>query len=191
MDLTGWIVAAHREIGARVRSQVLSRVPHDRWNERPCDRSASIVWLLWHATRHQDIAIHAVARCGDDVLTSGGWAERVGATGFAPGLGLSEADDRAAAAALDPQAVEAYADAVWTATSAWLATIGATELERVPDATAGLDRHGVDLEEYDWLDRMWSAQPVAFHVQWEATGHGYLHLGELVHLRNELGLGGR
>jgi hypothetical protein len=99
---------------------------------------------------------------------------------------LSESEDRTVAAALDPHGVEAYAEAVWAETSAWLEAIEPVELARVPDVTAGLERLGVDLGEYDWLDRMWADKPVGFHVQWEATGHGYLHLGEMVHLRNEM-----
>jgi hypothetical protein len=191
MELSEWIVRAHGEVGTRLRSQVLSRVPYERWAERPCDRSASVGWLLWHATRHEDVAIHVVARGGQDVLSRHGWVERVGAAGFAPGVGLSESEDRTAAVALVPAQLDAYADAVRAETSRWLATLDTAELERVPDAAAALASAGVDLEEYSWLRRMWEAKPVAFHVQWEATGHGYLHLGEMVHLRNELGLGGR
>jgi hypothetical protein len=186
MELTEWIVGAHGEVWARLRGQVLTRVPHNRWNERPCDRSASIVWLLWHATRHQDVAVHAVARSGQDVLTSGAWAARIG-DDLAPGLGLSESEDRAIADALDPHGVEAYAEAVWAETSAWLQALDVAELDRVPDATAALAGLGIDLDEYDWLDRMWKDKTVGFHVQWEATGHGYLHLGEMLHMRNELG----
>jgi hypothetical protein len=177
----------------RIRQQVLGRVPRERRDERP-DGSSSIAWLLWHLTRHHDVAVHAVVRGGDDVLHGGGWAERVGASAFAPGTGLAEGDDRAAAAALDPEAVVAYVDAVWDATTAWLASLPsadlAVELDRVPDASGALARLDVSNTDYDWLHRMWDGKPVAFHVQWEAIGHGCNHLGEMVHLRNAMGLGG-
>jgi hypothetical protein len=37
---------------------------------------------------------------------------------------------------------------------------------------------------------MWDGKPVSFHVSWETVGHGFNHLGEMVHLRNQMGLGG-
>jgi hypothetical protein len=190
MDLRGWVVGEHAGVRERIRQQVLGRVPRERRDERP-DGSSSIAWLLWHLTRHQDVAVHAVVRGGDDVLHAGGWDGRLGAAGFAPGTGLSEGDDRAASAALDLDALDAYVDAVWDATGAWLASADlASELDRVPDAPGALRRLGVSETEYDWLYRMWDAKPVAFHVQWETVGHGFNHLGTMVHLRNAMGLGG-
>jgi hypothetical protein len=189
VDLPSWIAAEHANVRDRIRQQVLGRVPLERRDERP-DGSSSIAWLLWHLTRHQDVAVHAVVLGGDDVLHRGGWAARVGAAGFAPGTGLSEGDDRAAAAALDLEALDAYVDAVWDATAAWLASVSPADLDRVPDAPAALARLEVPDTDYDWLYRMWDGKPVAFHVQWETVGHGFNHLGEMVHLRNAMGLGG-
>ena len=193
MELQSWILGEHASVRDRIRQQVLGRVPRERRDERP-DDSSSIAWLLWHLARHQDVAVHAVVRGGDDVLHAGGWSDRIGASGFAPGTGLSEGDDRAAAAALDVEALDAYVDAVWDATSAWLGSRPsadlAADLDRVPDAAAALARLSVSDADYDWLYRMWDGKPVGWHVQWEAIGHGFNHLGEMVHLRNAMGLGG-
>jgi DinB family protein len=190
MDLRAFLVEQHTDVGSRITNQVLARVPVERRDERPCEGSSSIAWLLWHALRHQDVAINAVVRGEGEVLRRDGWAERIGAIDFAGGAGLAEADDRDAAARLVGPELEGYATAVWQATAAWLATVEPDELDRVPDAAAGLRRVGVDAEAYPWLYRMWQDKPVAFFVSWEAIGHGYNHLGEMVHLRNELGLGG-
>ena len=134
--------------------------------------------------------MNAVVRGGAEVLARDDWAARVGAAGFPPGTGLAEADDRAAAAALDATALEAYATAVWAETTAWLGTVTADELDRVPDAAAGLARAAVPESDYPWLHRMWAGKPVSFFASWESLGHCYNHLGEMVHLRNEMGLGG-
>jgi hypothetical protein len=195
VDLRSWIAAEHAAVRDRLRQQVLGRVPVERWDERPGsgDGAAgpSIAWLLWHLTRHQDVAVHAVVRGGADVLHIGGWDARLGAAGFAPGTGLSESDDRAAAAALDVDALGGYVDAVWDATAAWLAEgFDPAVLDAVPDAAGALRRLGVSATDYDWLYRMWDGKPAAFHVQWETVGHGFNHLGEMVHLRNRMGLGG-
>jgi hypothetical protein len=190
VNLTQLLLAQHEDVTARITNQVLGRVPIERRDERPCAGSSSIAWLLWHAVRHQDVAINAVVRGIEEVLQRDGRAARVGAVSFVDGTGLAEADDRDAAAALDGAELADYAAAVWAETAAWLATVTEAELDRVPDAAAGLRRAGVDPEAYPWLYRMWDGKPVAFFVTWEAIGHGFNHLGEMVHLRNEMGLGG-
>lgn len=190
MDLRRWLLTDHADVGARIRTQVLTRVPRERWNEHLDDETSSIAWILWHALRHQDIALNAVVRQRDDVLASDGWAARLGVADLAPGTGLSEAGDRAAAARLDLGALDAYADAVWATTAAWLAEFDLDLLETVADAATGLERAGVAEGEYPWLYRMWTGKPVAFHVSWETIGHGYNHLGEMVNVRNRMGCGG-
>jgi hypothetical protein len=190
MDLRTWIRMQHDDVCGRLRSQVLGRVPRERWNDRPDPGSGSVAWVLWHATRHQDVAVNAVVRGVDDVLSGGRWVDDLGVAGFAPGTGLSEGDDIDAAAALSLDAIDAYAGAVWAQTAAWLDDVTADELDRVPDSTAALHRLGIDAQEYAWLQRMWEAKPVSFHVAWEAIGHGLNHLGELTQIRNRLGYGG-
>src|SRR5215218_5174871 len=123
MDLAAFLVAQHHDVSSRITNQVLGRVPAARRDERPCDGSSSIAWLLWHALRHQDVAINAVVRAAPEVLHRDGWAARVGADGLAGGAGLAEADDRAAAARLVGAELEAYAAAVWVATAGWLASL--------------------------------------------------------------------
>ena len=39
-----------------------------------------------------------------------------------------------------------------------------------------------------WLYRMWAGKPTTWFVQWEAIGHRVNHLGEMVSVRNRLGL---
>ena len=35
---------------------------------------------------------------------------------------------------------------------------------------------------------MWDGKPAAWFLQWSAVGHGINHLGELVSIRNRMGL---
>jgi hypothetical protein len=191
MELRTWILAEHTAVCDRLRGQVLSRVPRSRWDERPGEEGASIAWVLWHTLRHQDVALNAVVRGVDQVVTRDGWLERVGAAALpSPATGLSEADDRASSKALDPDLLDGYAEAVWAETASWLASAPLDYLEGVPDAASGLRRAGVPEDEYSWLYRMWDGKPTSFHVSWEAIGHGFNHLGEMVHIRNRLGIAG-
>ncbi len=59
----------------------------------------------------------------------------------------------------------------------------------MPDAAKGLDElAGVAEEAAPWLFRMWDGKPASFFVSWEDIGHGLNHLGEMVSVRNRMGL---
>ncbi len=47
---------------------------------------------------------------------------------------------------------------------------------------------GVPEDRFDWLYGMWRGKPASFFLSWQAVGHGYNHLGELVSIRNRMGL---
>lgn len=185
MDLRRWIVADHASWRARLDSSVLDLVPRERWLERVSDTSSSVTSLLFHVARHEDVAINAVVRAADPLL--GDWVDRLGA-GLPPGAGLAEAEDRATVERLDPHAVVGYLDAVHDGTATYLAEVDLATLDDVPDSLAGLHRAGVPVDDYPWLARLWDGKPVAFHLSWEGIGHPLNHVGELVALRNALGL---
>lgn len=185
MDLRTWIVDDHASWRSRLGSSVLELVPRGRWLERTTDASSSVTALLFHVARHEDVAINAVVRATDPVLDS--WAERL-SPALPPGIGLAEAEDRAVSERLDPEAVVGYLAAVHASTAAFLADVDLATLDDVPDSLAGLTRAGVKVDDYPWLARLWDGKPVAFHVSWEAIGHPLNHVGELVALRNALGL---
>ena len=59
----------------------------------------------------------------------------------------------------------------------------------MPDAAKGLGEiAGVDEAAVPWLYKMWDGKPASFFVSWEDIGHGLNHLGEMVSVRNRLGL---
>jgi uncharacterized damage-inducible protein DinB len=93
----------------------------------------TIAWLVWHLTRVQDDHVAEVAGTGQ-AYTEGGWAERF-ALPFDPaahGYGFSSEDvDRTDVT--DPQLLVEYHADVHRRTAAFLATVGADDLDRVVD----------------------------------------------------------
>ncbi len=168
----------------RVTTQVLDLVPVERRSE-PIDGGSSITFLLWHIARHHDLAINAALIGRPQVLEQHG---AVAAGEVAAWAGLPEAEDRDFTASLDPVEVAVYHAAVNTSTRAWLATADLTALDSPVDAPAALSRAGVDEAGFAWLHRMWAGKTGQFFVQWEAIGHQVNHLGEMVAVRNRLGL---
>lgn len=192
MDLRRWIVGEHEAVIARFERSIVDVVPIERWREAAGAGGSSIAHLLFHTARHADLALHAVVRDEPPLLS--GWRDRLGlpvargGPGASGAAGLPETEDPVLTAALDLAALTAYADAVDAATSAWLAAADLADLSRVPDSGAALERAGVAAADAPWLHSMWSGQPVAFFVQWEAIGHRLNHVGEMVSVRNRLGL---
>ena len=116
-------------------------------------------------------------------------APTLGLADVPPSVGLGEAEQPELTAALDVDALLGYVRAVHDTTATWLATLTDDDLD-IADAGGpdGLTRAGIAEADVPWLHRMWDAKPAAWFVQWEAIGHRVNHLGEMVSVRNRLGL---
>lgn len=186
MDLQAWVTEEHRATLERFDRSIAGVVPRDRWLDGAGDGGSSIAFLAFHTSYHEDVAVNAVLGAGDPVI-----AERrswLGLDAFAPSAGLAEAEDRVLSGALDLDQLDAYVRAVHDRTAAWLASSFTSTLDRTPDSAAGLLAAGIAESDVPWLFAMWRGQPVSWFVQWEAIGHRINHLGEMVSVRNRLGL---
>ena len=182
MDLAGWLVAELDENVGRLQDQVLAVVPLERRLERMPDGN-SITWATYHVARHATLALQ--------VLGARSFDPDPGLAAFVPeatvgGAGLQEVqqpwiDD------LDPEAVDAYALSVLGDVRDYLAAIEPAELDPVPDVASALTRAGVDPVAFGWLQRLWS-QPSGFIVRWPLLGHVTHHVGEMITVRNLMGL---
>lgn len=185
MDLRSWIAEDLASLRRRLDNGVLSIIPHDRRAERVDGGGIAPIYVVWHTARHHDVAINRVLADRDEVVA--GWTDRVG---VADDLwrGLAEAEDESMADLLDPEGVDGYALAVIDRTIEWLAGADLDAIGEPVDTDAALSGLGVPEDRFDWLYNMWRGQPGTFFLAWEAVGHGYNHLGELISIRNRMGL---
>tara|TARA_B100000315_G_scaffold19194_2_gene16930 strand:- start:5135 stop:5701 length:567 start_codon:yes stop_codon:yes gene_type:complete len=184
MELRTWITNDLKSLRTRLDSGVFSLLPADRMSERVDGGGVAAVYVAWHMARHQDLAVNGVLRGVDEVLDS--WGDRVGVDGDT-WRGLAEGEDLDLVQQLDPTAVGQYLLAVIDSTLGWVSTGDLTVLDTVPDSTAALARIDTPEDRFDWLYSMWNEKPAHFFLAWEALGHGFNHLGELITLRNRLG----
>src|SRR5690606_32200363 len=105
-------------------------------------------------------------------------------------FGLGETELPELTAALDLDALGDYLDTVHAGIQRWIesAPLDAWAVDVPADGPAGLARAGIAEADAPWLYRMWAGQPASFFVQWEAIGHHLNHIGEMVSVRNRLGL---
>jgi uncharacterized damage-inducible protein DinB len=132
MDTADLLSEAFGRIGPIVESAVRG-LSAEQLAHRPGKQSNSIAWLVWHLTRIQDDHIADVAGT-DQVWTHQDWARRFdlpfeeSATGF----GQSPADV-AAVRVESPELLTGYLEAVLAATTSYLASLRADDLDRVVD----------------------------------------------------------
>ena len=185
MDLRTWISNDLTSLRNRLEGGVLSIIPHDRRAERVDGGGIAPIYVLWHTARHQDVAVNRVLAGQDEVVER--WTDQLGVDGDL-WRGLAEAEDVDMVDVLDPEAVDGYALAVIDRTVEWLGSADLGSLEQVPDTDTALSELGVPEDRFDWLYNMWRGRPGEFFLSWEAVGHGYNHLGELISIRNRMGL---
>lgn len=184
MDLRDWITADLRSVRDRLARGVVGAIPIERWRERDGAGAVAPVSVAWHVARHHDVAINALVRGVPEVLDS--WRDRVGVEGDT-WRGLAEQEDPELVDELVPAGVAEYLLAVFDASIDWLTSDPLPDLTHLPDSAAALDALGAPRDRFGWLYAMWADKPVEFHLRWEAVGHGYNHLGELVAIRNRMG----
>jgi hypothetical protein len=187
MDLRRWLEEEHRSLWARFADGIVGLVPADRWTEHADNGGSCIAQLLFHVSLHADMALQCVVRGQGPLVDE--WRAGLGLHDVEAHRGLAESEDPGVVAVIDPVTLRDYAEAVHATTAEWLATADLDGLDNVPPASERLATlGGVRLEAVPWLHRMWDGKPAWWFVQWEATGHILNHLGEMVSVRNRLGL---
>lgn len=164
---------------------MLSVIPMERRAERVDGGGISPTYVLWHLSRHHDVGVTRVVRGVDEVVES--FTDRLGVTDDL-WRGLAEGEDEDLVGLLDPEVVEAYALAVIDSTAAWIESADLAALDAGPDTDGALQALGLPEDRFDWLYSMWRGKPASFFVSWEGIGHGVNHLGELISIRNRMGL---
>lgn len=187
MDVHTWIVNDLRSIRDKLHGSVLSVVPRQRWVEQADDGGSSITHLVLHVARHHDLAITTAVRNHAPLFDAHRPALELADT--PPAVGLPEREDPSVSAAVPPDALVEYFDAVFDATTTWLDEVGTMMLDTTPDTSRRLARKAaLSVDDVGWLHRMWSDHPVSWLVQWPVVGHGHAHVGEAISVRNRMGL---
>jgi len=186
VDLRDWITAEHESVGGRFHDSIVASVPLERWREHADGGGSSIAFLTFHVTYHEDVAVNAVLRSGQPLLQTR--RDGLGLGGLSAHVGLAEAEPPELTAALDLEQLVAYGAAVHDATATWLGDVEPSTLDTSPEPALALSHVGIDESEVPWLYKMWTGRPAGWFIQWEAIGHRVNHVGEMVSVRNRMGL---
>jgi len=168
--------------------RLLGDLSDDQLRVRPGPELNSVVWLLWHMARTEDVAVNLVVAARAQA-SSNTWARRMNVTRADMGTGMTADEVAALSTRADVAAVRAYRSAVGVRTrevvgalapGAWDETLGLADTTRA---------HAVGAfgPNDDWVDgvghRPW--QDVARGDQLGSTAlrHNAGHIGEAVTIR--------
>jgi len=174
MELREWLVTEATETRTRLQSQVLERVPTELRGEHPGGGN-SINWGLHHVTTHAELALSVLEPTLAIVDTQHQWG------------GLEE-EEPEWSVELDPHSVQTRALDVLERIRLFVDELALDRLDVRSDYTSAFTSVGLDSDRFKWLVRMWGDQPASFLVRWPLIGHVGNHIGELVAVRNRLGL---
>ena len=197
MDLVAYFLTEHAavhavEVGRRtsVSQRVLAEPTDAQMRVRPGPGLNSLVWLLWHMARTEDVAVNLVVARRDQVLDSR-WAERMNVSWRNIGTGMTADEVAELSERADVAAVRAYRAAVGLRTREVVQALAAAAWEEVVDeadirraAATGAFRDWVDGERYPWQGWTRAAQLAS-----SAVRHNAAHIGEAVTLRGLAGFG--
>jgi hypothetical protein len=156
----------------------------------PEGRFNSIVWLLWHMARCEDVAVNAMLRQDQEVLDQGSWLPRLGITTRHIGTGATMAEVIEFSQQVNLEALRAYRAAVGRATRHWIQTVPSALLEGCLDRTmvdtvlarGDLGENARWVADY-WVKKEWTK--VGF-LNWLAVEQHWFHIGEAWVTRNLL-----
>lgn len=140
----------------------------------------SIVWLMWHAARCEDITFNLLAAGDDQVLLSGGWLEAICVPARDTGNAMSESEIAQFSAEIDIPALQGYCDAVGRKTRAVVRSVapgGFKQLvpqERVPRILA----EGAVVAAASGLVDYWASRTIGGLMLMPGTRHHVVHLNE-------------
>jgi len=196
VDLLAFFLSQHAAVHAREVSGrafpaqlVFDDLSPDQMRIRPGEGLNSLVWLLWHMARTEDVAINVVVAGSDQVLDAE-WTRRMNVPWRIIGTGMTDSEVGDLTARADVPSVLAYRSAVGIRTrqvvqalraGAWDEPVAADDIKRA--AVAGAFRDRDTRTPHPWLG--WSR---ADQIASSALRHNAAHLGEAVTIRSLAGL---
>jgi DinB superfamily len=172
--------------------RVFAGLTDDQMRARSGPGLNSLVWLLWHMARTEDVSVNLVVVDGRQVWDDD-WARRLNAPWRIIGTGMPEGEVAELTARADIAAVRAYRDAVGRRTQGIVETLKPAAWEEIVGVadTARAAKAGAFRSNTAWVEgtgyRSWQDQSRAARLAGGALRHNALHLGEAITVRGLCG----
>ena len=111
MNAAEFFLLRYEALHGLMTERLLAKLADAQLRARPHGQN-SIVWLLWHLARAEDVGVNRFAYDRRQVFDDGGWAGRVGAGRRDLGTGMTSDEVTALSAGVDAGALREYWRAV-------------------------------------------------------------------------------
>ena len=180
MDAIGFFLTRYADLHRGLVDGLLTKLPEPQLRGRPHPGVNTIVWLLWHSARIEDLSVNRFLADRPQVLDE--WLERLGAGRRDVGTGMSDTEVDALSARIDLEALRGYWNAVSDRTLALVDSFRGSDLDAVVPAerVAGVVRaEGAVAPGAEWLTEFWAGgRTRAWVLAQTALLHPYGHYYE-------------
>jgi hypothetical protein len=152
----------------------------------------SIVWLLWHVARCEDIGINRLVTEDSQVLDESDWQERLHLFRRDLGTGMSSEEVARLSEEVDVRSLRDYSKTVAEKTQLIVKNLDIQELEIIPDPPylhKVLFEEGALIKNTEWVAEHYSNKTKGWFLGHLGLTHGKGHLGQIILLRKLIGLG--
>ncbi|HKP52813.1 MAG TPA: DinB family protein [Chloroflexia bacterium] len=171
--------------GWSMADSIINGLTEEQMRASPGKGMNSIVWLLWHMARTEDVAMNILIAGLPQVLSEGDWIERLNLSRHDIGTSMNDEEVRGISEQIDIPTLLAYRNAVGRRTREIVRGLDMEELdEEVDSARAGkLLDDGVLVEGARRVAEFWGREKKATLLSLPATGHPFMHLAEALTMR--------
>jgi hypothetical protein len=155
----------------------------------------SVAWLVWHATRVEDVAVSRFVADRPQVLAGGDWLGRLGVDRRDVGSGMTGAEVETLSARIDVPALQGYARTVAEGTRSVVGALAPAAWDEIvpPDRVRRVVAdEDVLVDAGRWVGDFWArGHARGWYLLQTALLHPYGHWFEAFATRGQLGVTGR
>ena len=170
MNIIDFYMIEQQRLHEWLRNSV-SDLTADEWHVIGQGNTNNIAFLMWHCARTEDNILRFILQGRPTIWQEGNWHERLGLPLRVQGTGMA-ADEARTFHIADPRFFMEYANIVWR------------EFEEYTEA---ITDDGAALSERIVLVKPLGNMPALQVIGQVCISHCFIHLGEIAHIRGELG----
>ena len=194
MDLMQFFLECHESFHLRVENELLTGLTEDQMRLSPNPAVNTIVWLVWHMARCEDVPMNRFVAGRPQVLQEGNWVERLNLSRQDIGTGMTDEEVNNFSSRVDIAALGDYYRAVGERSRKIVSQLEPEDLDTVVDSSLikeVLYGEGVMGDSAGWIEQNYLGKPKAWFFRNLGLTHSIFHLGEAVTVLGLMGVRGR
>jgi hypothetical protein len=194
MDVPQFFLQCHGAFHSRVENEFLTGLTEAQMRLRPHPAVNTIVWLVWHMARCEDVPMNRFVAERPQVLEEGKWLERLNLSRQDIGTGMTDEEVNNFSDRVDVPALGVYYRAVGQRSREIVSRLNPADLDTVVDPAiirGALYDEGVMGAGAGWIEQSYQGKPKGWFFRNLGLVHNVFHLGEAVTVLGLQGVRGR